>query len=257
MKKNFFIIDGSCYIYKSYYANDNLKTYHKKNTGTIRLIVKIFKKIVSKNINYNLCILDSKKYNFRSLIYNKYKKIRKKIDMNLIKQMKSIFYSIRSLGLPIFCINGFEADDIIGTLTKKLYNLNFHIFLYTVDKDFSQLVRYRVNLINNFNYEYLDEIGVLIKFGIIPRRIIDYLMLAGDSVDNIPGVKNIGKKIAVKLIKKYKSLNDIVLCSKYIRGIKGLNIRKNISYLLLSHKLVSIKLDCCIMRYNKYLRFSK
>ena len=126
------------------------------------------------------------------------------------------------MGLPLLCVEGVEADDVIGTLAKQAEKENLQVLISTGDKDMAQLVSDKVTLINTMNNTALDPQGVMDKFGVPPAKIIDYLALRGDNSDNIPGVAGIGEKTAQALLTAFDSVKDIY---NHLDDIEKLSIR--------------------------------
>ena len=134
--------------------------------------------------------------------------------MILRVQIEPLLEAIRALGWPLLMIDGVEADDVIGTLAKHAETRGAKTVISTGDKDLTQLVTPHVTLINTMSNETLDEAGVLAKFGVEPARIVDYLSLVGDSVDNVPGVEKVGPKTAVKWLSQYQTLDNVIANAK-------------------------------------------
>src|SRR5690606_5996825 len=142
-------------------------------------------------------------------LYPEYKANRQSMPEDLAQQIEPIHAAIRAMGWPVLAVEGVEADDVIGTLTKAATAQGVHTIVSTGDKDLAQLVDPYVMLINTMSGEKLDEAGVQAKFGVPPERIVDYLMLVGDTVDNIPGVNKVGPKTAAKWLAEYGSLEAL------------------------------------------------
>ncbi|XBC39609.1 MAG: 5'-3' exonuclease H3TH domain-containing protein [Buchnera aphidicola (Chaetogeoica yunlongensis)] len=248
-KINYLLIDGTAYLYRAYYTFPTLKNNLNKPCGAIFGVINMVKKILLKYPYTKIIIaFDSPQKTFRNKIFLPYKKNRNKMPIKLKQQIMPLFYTIKNIGIPIISIPTFEADDIIGTLAKKLYTQNKSILISTYDKDFAQLVNSHINILVGTSDIILDETKVKQKYGVIPKLIPDLLGLSGDSSDNIPGVPKIGKKTALYLIKNFGSLNkiyeNIEKISKYpIRNSKLIHKQlKNYKNLaLLSKKLATIK----------------
>ena len=139
---------------------------------------------------------------------------------------------------------GIEADDVIATLARRASEQQFRTIVSTSDKDLAQLVNEHVTLVNTMSNETLDVAGVERKFGVPPQRIVDYLTLVGDSVDNVPGVDKVGPKTAAKWLHEYGSLDDLVANAHAVKGAVGENLRKALPWLPTARKLVTIRDDC-------------
>lgn len=140
-------------------------------------------------------------------------------------------------------IEGVEADDVIGTLTREASRQGIECIVSTGDKDLAQLVNPHVRLVNTMSNETLDEAGVLAKFGVEPARIVDYFALVGDSVDNVPGVEKVGPKTAVKWLRQYGTLDEVVAHAEEIGGVVGENLRRARDFLPLGRKLLTVACD--------------
>ncbi|QJC29674.1 flap endonuclease [Enterobacteriaceae endosymbiont of Plateumaris pusilla] len=249
MKKKLILIDGSFYLYRAYYALPNLINTKGFPTGAIYGFINMFNKIINNNLfNYIIIIFDSKGQSFRKKIFNNYKAKRTKMPNNLIIQIKPLYKIIKSMGYHVISIKNIEADDIIGTIASKAVKNNYFISIFSLDKDMAQLVSDNINLINPINNSILGPNEIYHKYGVMPNMISDLLALQGDPIDNIPGVKGIGKKISIYLINNvgnlkfiYNNLNCINKLNinriKYIK--KCLLNNKQLAFL--SHRLTKIK----------------
>ncbi|WBF65241.1 MAG: DNA polymerase I [Candidatus Kinetoplastibacterium crithidii] len=251
MSESLLLVDGSSYLYRAFYALPELRNSKGDQTGAIYGIVSMLKKLLSKyETTYFACVFDAPGKNFRHDICSTYKSNRPLMPQDLISQIDKIYQIIQSLGLPIISIKGVEADDVIGTISdlfSKKYDCQ--VIIATGDKDLAQLVNKKVRLVNTMNEEILDELGVLKKFGVEPSLIVDYLMLVGDSVDNIPGVAKIGPKTALKLLSEFGTVENIIASADKITGAIGKNIRDFIPNFTTTRKLLTIKRDCNLYPY--------
>ena len=150
------------------------------------------------------------------------------------------------MGWPLLIVEGVEADDVIGTLTKEAERLGARVIISTGDKDMAQLVTSDVTLVNTMSNETLDEAGVEKKFGVKPERFLDYLTLIGDSIDNIPGVEKVGPKTACKWLVQYGSLEGVLEHAGDIGGVVGENLRKVVDWLPRARELLTIKCDVAL-----------
>ena len=163
---------------------------------------------------------------------------------DLALQIEPIHQAVRALGWPVIEIEGIEADDVIATLARRATAHGLKTIVSTGDKDLAQLVDEHVTLVNTMSNETLDVAGVKQKFGVPPERIVDYLTLVGDAVDNVPGVEKVGPKTAGKWISQYGSLDAIVEHAGEIGGAVGENLRKALPWLPTARALVTVKTDC-------------
>jgi DNA polymerase-1 len=188
-------------------------------------------------------VFDAKGKTFRDDWYPEYKAHRPSMPEDLVAQIAPLHECIRAAGWPLLMVDGVEADDVIGTLSRQATEAGIDCVISTGDKDLTQLVNPHVRLVNTMSNEVLDEAGVKAKFGVPPERIIDYLALVGDTSDGIPGVSKVGPKTAVKWLEAYGSLDAIVAHAAEIGGAVGENLRKHLDFLPLGVKLVTVVCD--------------
>ncbi len=244
MKKSLILVDGSSYLYRAFHALPALTNSKGMPTGAIYGIVTMLKKLLTDyQPEYMAVVFDAKGKTFRDEIYEKYKATRKAMPDELIQQIRPIHDIINALGLPLVMIEGVEADDVIGTLTKHAEKNQMASLISTGDKDLAQLVTENITLINTMNNSLLNPEKVKEKFGVTPNQIIDYLTLVGDTSDNIPGVPNVGPKTAAKWLEQYGSLDKIIQHAAEISGKVGENLRASLAQIPLTRSLVTIKLD--------------
>src|SRR5699024_4494574 len=180
-------------------------------TGAIYGVIAMMRKILQDySPDYLACVFDAKGPTFRDELFSDYKANRSAMPTELRQQIEPIHQAVKALGWPVLCVPGVEADDIIGTLSVQATAKNIHTVISTGDKDMAQLVNDQVELINTMNNERQDVQGVKDRFGVWPHQIIDYLMLRGDSSDNIPGVAKVGEKTAQRWLNQYGSLDEII-----------------------------------------------
>ncbi|MBN9425199.1 MAG: DNA polymerase I, partial [Burkholderiales bacterium] len=194
-------------------------------------------------------VVDAPVKTFRDDWYPEYKATRKEMPEDLGRQIPVIHQIVRALGWPLIMIEGIEADDVIGTLAHQALARGMKTVISTGDKDLAQLVCDDVVLVNTMGregvpIEWLDRDGVLAKFGVPPERIVDWLTLVGDTVDNVPGVAKVGPKTAVKWLQQYENLDGIVANAAAIGGVVGQNLRNALDWLPTARKLVTVKIDC-------------
>lgn len=240
----FVLIDGSSYLYRAFHAMPSLTNSKGFPTGAIYGIVNMLRRLLTQyEPQYIAVIFDAKGKTFRDVLYPQYKAHRADMPAELVKQIEPIHALIKALGLPCIMVEGVEADDVIGTYAKTAAKQHIPTLISTGDKDLAQLVEEHITLINTMSDTLLTSETVEIKFGIPPDRIIDYLALVGDTVDNIPGVPQVGPKTAVKWLREYGSLDNIIKNADKITGKVGENLRASLSQLPLTRELVTIKLD--------------
>ena len=187
--KTLLLVDGSSYLYRAFHALPDLRTKKGEPTGAIYGVLNMLRKL-HKDVraDYSAAIFDAKGKTFRDDLYAEYKANREAMPDELTFQVQALHEAIGAMGWPLLVVEGVEADDVIGTLTKEAERDGTRVVISTGDKDMAQLVSPAVTLVNTMSNETLDEAGVEKKFGVKPVRFVDYLTLIGDSIDNIPGV---------------------------------------------------------------------
>jgi DNA polymerase-1 len=239
------LVDASSYLYRAYHAMPNLTGPGGVPTGAIHGFIAMLKKLRADiGAEHAACVFDAKGKTFRDDWYPAYKANRSPMPEALVQQIEPIHEAVRLLGWPLLEPPGIEADDAIGTLARQAVHSGHRVIISTGDKDLAQLVNDRVTLINTMNNETLDEAGVAAKFGVPPGRIVDYLALVGDTVDNVPGVDKVGPKTAVKWLAEHGSLDGVVEAADRIGGAVGENLRRSLDWLPTAKKLVTVVTDC-------------
>jgi DNA polymerase-1 len=239
------LVDGSSYLYRAFHAMGDLRTAQGAPTGAIHGIVGMMKRLREEvAAEHAACVFDAKGPTFRDEWYPAYKAQRAPMPDDLRAQIDPIHEVVRLLGWPVLEVPGVEADDVIGTLAREAAASGHRVVISTGDKDLAQLVTPHVSLYNTMSGEWLDEAGVMAKFGVPPERIVDYLTLMGDTVDNVPGVEKVGPKTAAKWIAEHGSLDGVIAAAGAIKGVAGENLRKALDWLPTGRRLVTVKLDC-------------
>ncbi|WP_374317035.1 DNA polymerase I [Aquabacterium sp.] len=239
------LVDGSSYLYRAYHAMADLRGPQGEPTGAMHGMVNMLRRLLKDvQAEHAVCVFDAKGPTFRDEWYPQYKAHRPSMPEDLAAQIAPIHEVVRLLGWPILEVPGIEADDAIGTLARVGALSGHRVVVSTGDKDLAQLVTSQVNLVNTMTNEWLDEAGVVAKFGVPPNRIIDYLTLIGDTVDNVPGVEKVGPKTAVKWLTEFGSLDAIVAAAGTIKGVAGENLRKALDWLPMGRQLITVKTDC-------------
>ena len=243
--KTLLLVDGSSYLYRAYHAMPDLRGPDGGPTGALYGMVNMLRRLRREiNAEYSACVFDAKGKTFRDDWYAEYKANRPSMPDDLSRQIEPIHVTVRALGWPLVMIEGVEADDVIGTLAVAAEKRGMKVIVSTGDKDLAQLVTDHVTLINTMTNETLDRAGVLAKFGVPPERIVDYLSLIGDTVDNVPGVEKCGPKTALKWLTQYETLDGIVAHAGEIKGAVGDNLRKALDFLPMAKKLVTVRTEC-------------
>jgi len=245
MNKTLLLVDGSSYLYRAFHAMPDLRNAEGAPTGAIYGMINMLRRLRNDySAAYIACVFDAKGKTFRDDLYAQYKANRASMPDDLVKQIEPIHEAVRALGWPILMVDGIEADDVIGTLAVQAVSHGMDTVISTGDKDLAQLVNEHVTLINTMNNEKLDIPGVIAKFSVPPERIVDYLTLIGDSVDNVPGVDKVGPKTAVKWLTQYGTLDGIVAHAAEIGGAVGENLRRALDWLPKGKELITVKTDC-------------
>jgi len=223
----------------------DLRNAQGEPTGALYGVVNMLRRLVQDHkAQYAACVFDARGKTFREAIYPDYKAHRPSMPEDLSAQIEPIHRAVRAMGWPVLAIEGVEADDIIATLAARATRHGVRTVVSTGDKDMAQMVDDHVTLVNTMSGEVLDEAGVLAKFGVPPSRIVDYLMLVGDSVDNVPGVDKVGPKTAVKWLTEYGSVDALVAAVDAVKGVAGTNLRKAIPQFGMTRELLTVKSDC-------------
>ena len=252
MANRLILVDGSSYLFRAYHALPALTNSKGLNTGAAKGVIGMIRKLVADYAGDQVVVIfDAKGPTFRNDIYPEYKANRPPMPDELREQIEPIHDTIRAMGLPLICIAGVEADDVIGTLSVQAAGSGREVVISTGDKDMAQLVNDHVTLINTMNNTTMDHGGVVDKFGVPPKLIIDLLALMGDKVDNIPGVAGVGEKTATALLQHLGGIDSIyeqldAVADLPIRGAKSLAAKLGGARgdAELSYELATIKIDC-------------
>ena len=243
-KEKLLLVDGSSYLYRAFHALPDLRSSDGRPTGAIYGVLNMLQKLIkSERPDYLSVIFDTPVKTFRHDIFPDYKANRQKTPEDLIAQIEPLHQLIINLGLPLIAVDGVEADDVIGTLALEADKKGIKTLIATGDKDMAQLVTENIHLIDTMKDLRMGPAEVKEKFGIQPDRFIDYLTLAGDTSDNIPGVEKVGPKTAIKWINEYGSLDGVIQNADQIKGKIGENLNTALDRLDLFKTLVTIKCD--------------
>lgn len=251
------LVDGSSYLYRAYHALPPLTSSQGEPTGAVYGVLNMLHKLIrDEEPKLIAVVMDAPGKTFRDKLYAEYKANRPPMPDDLRQQVGPLTEAIEALGLPLICIEGVEADDVIGTLATQAAQGKLSTVISTGDKDMAQLVSDRITLLDTMprgtsrEPRVMDATGVFKKFQVRADQIIDYLALVGDSSDNIPGVPKVGAKTAVALLAEFSSIDDILanldaVADLPIRGAKSLaeRIEANCDVLQLSRRLATIKCD--------------
>jgi DNA polymerase-1 len=244
LEKTLLLVDGSSYLYRAFHALPDLRNAAGEPTGAIYGVLNMLRRLLADyKADYAACVFDARGKTFRDDLYDKYKANRAPMPDDLGSQVGPLLEAIRAWGWPLLQIDGVEADDVIGTLAREADRRGMRCVISTGDKDLAQLVSERVTLVNTMSNERLDPAGVKAKFGVPPERILDYMTLVGDSVDNVPGVDKVGPKTAAKWVSQYGSLGEVMGHASEIGGAVGENLRKALDWLPKGRQLLAVKCD--------------
>ncbi|RMT54332.1 DNA polymerase I [Pseudomonas amygdali pv. myricae] len=246
------LIDGSSYLYRAFHALPPLTTSKGLPTGAVKGVLNMLKSLRRQYPDSPFAVVfDAKGGTFRDALYTDYKANRPSMPDDLRVQVDLLHACVKGMGYPLLCVEGVEADDVIGTLARSSAAADRPVIISTGDKDMAQLVDGHITLVNTMTGSVLDVAGVKEKFGVGPEQIIDYLALMGDKVDNIPGVPGVGEKTAVGLLvgvgggikELYERLETVATLP--IRGAKTLaaKLEEHRAMAFLSYELATIKID--------------
>ncbi|AXY44346.1 DNA polymerase I [Halomonas sp. JS92-SW72] len=247
------LVDGSSYLYRAFHALPPLTTSRGQPTGAIKGVLNMLKRLIKEYPDSPMAVVfDAPGKTFRDDLFAEYKSHRPPMPDDLRSQVAPLHRCVKALGLPLLCIEGVEADDVIGTLARQATEAGRDAVISTGDKDMAQLVNAHITLVNTMKDETLDVAGVKAKFGLPPELIIDLLALMGDKVDNIPGVPGVGEKTALGLLQGmeggletiYADLEKVKTLD--FRGAKTLpkKLEEHRDQAFLSYQLATIKTDC-------------
>ncbi|MEW6480900.1 MAG: DNA polymerase I [Pseudomonadota bacterium] len=244
------LVDGSSYLYRAFFAGGDamsttLPDGRVQKTGAIRIIINMMQKLRSDYPSlYAACVFDAKGPTFRDALYPEYKAQRSPMPDDLRSQIEPIHEVIRLSGWPVLDVPGVEADDVIGTLAMTAARQGIEVLISSGDKDLTQLVNEHITIIDTMSGKVRDLAGVEAEFGVPARLMLDYQMLVGDPVDNVPGVHKVGPKTAVKLLQEYGSVDNLMAQAAQIKGAVGENLRQALDWLPIGRQLLTIKTDC-------------
>ncbi len=239
------LVDGSSYLYRAFHAMPDLRNAQGFPTGAIQGMVNMMRRARTElDADHIACVFDAKGKTFREEMYPEYKANRSAMPEDLALQIESIHQVVKAMGWPVLVVPGIEADDVIGTLAKQAKASGWDVLISTGDKDLAQLVEPGISLINTMTEERLDTQGVMNKFGVPPERIVDYLSIMGDSVDNVPGVPKAGPKTAVKWLNEFGTLDELMRRADEVKGVVGKNLRASLNWLPKARELLTVKIDC-------------
>lgn len=238
------LIDGSSYLYRAFHALPPLTNAHGEPTGALFGVVNMLRATLKERPEYVAFVVDAPGKTFRDDLYADYKANRPPMPDDLRPQIEPMCRIVEALGLSILRIPGVEADDVIGTLALQGHRDGLQVTISTGDKDFAQLVRPGIELVNTMTGSRMDsDAAVMEKFGVRADQIVDLLALMGDAVDNVPGVEKCGPKTAAKWLAEYQHLDGVMAAAPTMKGKIGENLRAALERLPLNRELVTIRTD--------------
>ena len=238
------LVDGSSYLYRAFHALPSLTNSRGEPTGAVYGVANMLRRLLKDYAPDEMAVVfDARGKTFRDEIYPEYKANRPPMPEELQRQVEILHELVQAMGLPLLVVPGVEADDVIATLAERAAREGRDVIISTGDKDMAQLVGDHVTLVNTMNDTVLDAAAVEEKFGVPPERIVDYLALVGDTVDNVPGVPKVGPKTAAKWLRQYGSLDELMAHAGEIKGKAGENLRASLDDLPRSRELVTVRRD--------------
>ncbi len=243
-EKTLLLVDGSSYLYRAFHALPELKSPRGEPTGAVYGVLNMLRRLAADHgAAARALVFDAKGRTFRDQEYPQYKANRPPMPDELAAQIEPLKEAAAALGWPVLAVEGVEADDVIATLAEQAKQAGWRCIISTGDKDLAQLVDERVTLVNTMSNETLDPAAVEAKFGVAPQRIVDWLALVGDAVDNVPGVEKVGPKTAAKWLAQYGSLDEVMAHAGEIGGAAGENLRKTLDWLPKGRSLLTVRRD--------------
>ncbi|PTA70752.1 MULTISPECIES: DNA polymerase I [unclassified Stenotrophomonas] len=238
------LIDGSSYLYRAFHALPPLSNAQGEPTGALFGVVNMLRSTLKERPAYVAFVVDAPGKTFRDDLYEQYKANRPPMPDELRSQVEPMCRIVEALGISILRVPGVEADDVIGTLALQGVAQDLKVTISTGDKDFAQLVRPGIELVNTMTGSRMDsDAAVMDKFGVRADQIIDLLALMGDTVDNVPGVEKCGPKTAAKWLAEYQTLDGVMAAAPTMKGKIGENLRAALERLPLNRELVTIRTD--------------
>ena len=244
------LVDGSSYLYRAFHAMPDLRAdpndRGSQPTGAIRGMINMLNALRKEypDAPYAACVFDAPGKTFRDALYPEYKAQRAPMPDDLRSQIAPIHEVVRLLGWTVLAVPGVEADDVIGTLARTAAGQGVEVVISSGDKDLAQLVTPHIVIVDTMTGKRRDVAGVQAEFGVRPDQMLDYQVLLGDAIDNVPGVNKVGPKTAAKWLGEYGSLDAIVAQAGQIKGAAGDNLRQALAWLPTGRELLKIRTDC-------------
>lgn len=244
MTETLLLVDGSSYLYRAFHALPDLRNRAGEPTGALYGVINMLRRLKREvPAEYAACVFDAKGKTFRDELYPQYKAHRPVMPEELAAQIEPLHETIRALGWPLLMVDGVEADDVIGTLARQAEAQGLRVLISSGDKDLCQLVSPHITVVDTLSNKTYDPAGVQEKFGVPPERVLDWLTLVGDAVDNVPGVDKVGPKTASKWLAEYGSLEALMARAGEIKGVAGENLRRALHWLPQARALLAVRTD--------------
>jgi DNA polymerase-1 len=241
------LVDGSSYLYRAFHALPDLKNRDGEPTGALYGVINMLRRLKREvPADYVACVFDAKGKTFRDELYPEYKAHRPAMPEDLADQIDPLHETIRALGWPLLMVDGVEADDVIGTLARQAEARGIRTVISSGDKDLCQLVSPSITVVDTMSNKTYDPAGVAEKFGVPPERVLDWLTLVGDAVDNVPGVDKVGPKTASKWLNEYGSLEALMARAGEIKGVAGESLRQALDWLPKARELLRVRTDIAL-----------
>lgn len=244
-KKKLVLVDGSSYLFRAFFALPPLTAPDGSPTGVIYGVVNMLKNLLNnEEPDCFAIVFDGRKKTFRHALYAEYKAHRPETPPDLVAQFVPLMNLLKKLAYPVLTVETYEADDVLGTLAMQGMEKNFAVTIVTGDKDLMQLVRPGITLFDPMKRKFYDTSAVKEKLGVLPDQVIDFLSLVGDTSDNIPGIRGVGPKTAVRWLEKYGNLEQLLVHCSEVKEKVGKKLSEQKEELALFRKLVTI--DCAV-----------
>ncbi|WP_405224788.1 DNA polymerase I [Lentisalinibacter sediminis] len=238
------LVDGSSYLYRAFHALPPLTTAAGEPTGAVLGVLNMLNKLVREEEPQHIAVVfDAPGKTFRDEMFEEYKANRPPMPDELRSQVLPLLEAVEAMGLPLLRVDGVEADDVIGTLSRRALDRGMEVLISTGDKDMAQLVSEGIGLVNTMSDTRLDRDGVKEKYDVWPEQIVDWIALVGDTSDNIPGVPRVGAKTAAKWLNQYGGVDEIIADADNIKGKVGESLHEHLQELELSRRLATIRDD--------------
>ena len=250
------LVDGSSYLYRAFHAMPNLTNSQGEPTGAVYGVVNMLRRLLKEQPSeYFAVVFDAPGPTFRDQMYPKYKANRPPMPDELRGQIQPLHDVISALGLPLICVKGVEADDVIASVADRLAKVGSAVTILSTDKSFCQLLGPKIRVHDHFADREHDRAWVKQRFEVEPEQLVDLFALAGDSSLGIRGIYSIGVHTAVKLLTDYGNLEGVLDAGDAIAGRLGAKVRSGAADARLAARLVALRRDVSLDTNLKAFRF--